>query len=205
MRRTRRIVVQGHIIGQCETDRTSSSSLQPSLVFLGADERSAPEAHKSLPLSKPSDDSTLESHSPYGIPYWALDATDLSELKAFAVSSGEGFEWGDMRAGMQTIPEEDAAIGGEGRALLDWNRRNVVSRRPGICGRREAGFQRRRSGDGALERELTVFFPSQSSCRELSVLPCFGRTDALRLGRLEADLCALGASRERRHAPRLPF
>lgn len=40
---------------------------------------------------------------------------------------GSGFEFVDMRAGMQKIPEEEAAIGGEGRALIDWNKRNLVS------------------------------------------------------------------------------
>lgn len=31
-----------------------------------------------------------------------------------------------MRAGMQTIPNEEASIGAEGRALVDWNKRNLV-------------------------------------------------------------------------------
>lgn len=102
---------------------------QPPLVFLGVDERSAPESAKSLPLSKPDENSTLESHSPYGVPYWAFDVTALSEFKTKLLEENEGSEFADMRAGMQTIPNEEASIGAEGRALVDWNKRNLVSLR----------------------------------------------------------------------------
>ncbi|KAK4050366.1 NADH pyrophosphatase [Microbotryomycetes sp. JL201] len=88
-------------------------------------ESSAPEEQQSLPVSKPTDDSTLESHSPYGIPYWALDVSNLTDLKKLVLERHTDAEFGDMRAGMQSIPAEDAAIGGEGRALIDWNRRNL--------------------------------------------------------------------------------
>ncbi|KAL8278106.1 hypothetical protein RQP46_009566 [Phenoliferia psychrophenolica] len=96
---------------------------QPALVFLGVDERSAPQSAKSLPLSKPTDDSTLESHSPYGVPYWALDVTTLHELREKWVKASRG-EFTDMRAGMASISPEQAAVAGEGRALIDWNTRN---------------------------------------------------------------------------------
>jgi NAD+ diphosphatase len=59
-------------------------------VFLGVDERSAPSNAQSLPLSKPTESSTLTSHSPYGIPYFGLDVTNLDELRGkFA---GQGLE-----------------------------------------------------------------------------------------------------------------
>lgn len=106
---------------------------QAALVFLGVDERSAPASAKSLPLSKPTDSSTLETHSPYGIPYWAFDISALPELKAKLLKANSGTDFVDLRSAMQSIPAEDASIGGEGRALLDWNKRNVVSsRRPAI-------------------------------------------------------------------------
>lgn len=98
---------------------------QAALVFLGVDERSAPESAKSLPLSKPTAESSLESHSPHGIPYWALDATKLDTLRAKMLGV-QGAEFVDMRSQMSAIPGEEAAIAGEGRALLDWNNRNVV-------------------------------------------------------------------------------
>ncbi|ORY80302.1 NUDIX hydrolase domain-like protein [Leucosporidium creatinivorum] len=97
----------------------------PPLVFLGVDERSAPASAKSLPLSKPDEHSTLESHSPYGVPYWSFDVTALSELKEKLLKENQGAEFADMRAGMQTIPNEEASIGAEGRALVDWNKRNL--------------------------------------------------------------------------------
>ncbi|KAM0756506.1 hypothetical protein T439DRAFT_321210 [Meredithblackwellia eburnea MCA 4105] len=96
---------------------------QPALVFLGVDERSAPDEAKSLPLSKPTDSSTLEQHSPYGVPYWALDTTTLDDLRDKVLKEGGG-EFTDMRAGMSSIPAEQAALAGEGRALVDWNTRN---------------------------------------------------------------------------------
>lgn len=96
---------------------------QPALVFLGVDERSAPLSIQSLPLSKPTDESTLESHSPHGVPFWALDTTTLDDLREDVLKSGGG-EFTDMRAGMASISPEQAAIAGEGRALLDWNTRN---------------------------------------------------------------------------------
>ncbi|KAK4702494.1 hypothetical protein P7C70_g3728, partial [Phenoliferia sp. Uapishka_3] len=95
----------------------------PALVFLGVDERSAPLSAKSLPLSKPTDESTLESHSPYGIPYWALDVTTLDDLRSKVLKDGGG-EFTDMRAGMASISPEQASLAGEGRALVDWNTRN---------------------------------------------------------------------------------
>ena len=61
---------------------------QCSLVFLGVDERSAPESAKSLPLSKPDDNSTLETHSPYGVPYWAVDVSSFGDLKSSAQKDG---------------------------------------------------------------------------------------------------------------------
>ncbi|GAA5972720.1 hypothetical protein JCM11641_002989 [Rhodosporidiobolus odoratus] len=97
---------------------------QPALVFLGVDERSAPESAQSLPLSKPTDSSTLESHSPYGIPLWGLDVSQISELKELALKGAEGREFGDLRAGSQTIPPEEASVAAEARALVDWNTRN---------------------------------------------------------------------------------
>ncbi|KAG0662969.1 NADH pyrophosphatase [Rhodotorula mucilaginosa] len=54
---------------------------QPALVFLGVDERSAPESAKSLPVSKPDENSTLETHSPHGDPYWAIDVSTFKHLK----------------------------------------------------------------------------------------------------------------------------
>ncbi|GAA6040372.1 hypothetical protein JCM8097_007582 [Rhodosporidiobolus ruineniae] len=96
---------------------------QPALVFLGVDERSAPDSAKALPLSKPDENSTLESHSPHGQPYWALDVSALDELKKKAVEGGKR-EFGELRAGAQTIPPEEAAIAAEARALVDWNTRN---------------------------------------------------------------------------------
>ncbi|GAA5909248.1 hypothetical protein JCM6882_003778 [Rhodosporidiobolus microsporus] len=99
---------------------------QPALLFLGVDERSAPESAQSLPLSKPDELSTLETHSPYGIPYWALDVSKFADLKekVLAEVDGKKREFGDLRAGSQTIPGEEAAIAAEARALVDWNTRN---------------------------------------------------------------------------------
>ncbi|BGP12430.1 NADH pyrophosphatase [Rhodosporidiobolus nylandii] len=99
---------------------------QPALVFLGVDERSAPQSAQSLPLSKPDDNSTLETHSPYGIPYWALDVSRFKELKEKLLAGGEAGkrEFADLRAGSQTMPAEEAAIGAEARSLVDWNTRN---------------------------------------------------------------------------------
>ncbi|GAA5858823.1 hypothetical protein JCM8547_005002 [Rhodosporidiobolus lusitaniae] len=97
---------------------------QPALVFLGVDERSAPESAQSLPLTKPDESSTLETHSPYGIPYWAFDVSQLSKFKAKVLAEGEGREFADLRAGSQTIPPDEAAIGAEARSLVDWNTRN---------------------------------------------------------------------------------
>jgi NAD+ diphosphatase len=97
------------------------------LVFLGVDERSAPESSKSLPLSKPTDTSTLESHSPHGIPHWALDVSRLSDLKKQLLEEKEGREFVELRAGSQVIPNDEASIGAEARSLIDWNTRNKVS------------------------------------------------------------------------------
>ncbi|GAA5957621.1 hypothetical protein JCM21900_000770 [Sporobolomyces salmonicolor] len=97
---------------------------QPALVFLGVDERSAPASAKSLPLSKPTDLSTLETHSPYGIPYWALDISAIADLKERLLKEEEGREFVELRAGMHSIPNEEASIGAEARSLVDWNTRN---------------------------------------------------------------------------------
>ncbi|KAI5476634.1 NAD+ diphosphatase [Pseudohyphozyma bogoriensis] len=102
------------------------TTASPTMVFLGVDERGAPESAKSLPLSKPTSDSTLESHSPYGVPYWALDVSKLPELqKAGLEAAGEGAGFQELRAAMPYLDEPSAAICGEGRALLDWNIRSV--------------------------------------------------------------------------------
>lgn len=122
VRCSRLSMIAGMLINPCPC-------VQPPLVFLGVDERSAPESAKSLPLSKPDDNSSLASHSPYGVPYWALDCSSLESLKSKFLKTGDKFEFVDMRAGMASIPGEEAAIGAEGRALVDWNKRNVVSRR----------------------------------------------------------------------------
>lgn len=67
---------------------------QPALVFLGVDERSAPEHVKSLPLSKPTTESTLASHSPFGVPYFGLDVTGLDELRhTWAGNLGHEVRW----------------------------------------------------------------------------------------------------------------
>lgn len=100
---------------------------QSNLVFLGVDERSAPESAKSLPLSKPDAQSSLESHSPHGEPYWALDVSLFTDLKEKAVGLADRLEFRDLRTGMAFLGGEHAAISGQGRALLDWNQRNVVS------------------------------------------------------------------------------
>lgn len=68
-----------------------------------------------------------------------------------------------MRAGMASIPGEEAAIGAEGRALVDWNKRNVVSRDAGAS--------------GARTDELVGI-----------VLSCVLEADALGLGGVEACL-----------------
>lgn len=99
---------------------------QPAVVFLGVDERSAPESSKSLPLSKPTETSTLEQHSPYGTPYWALDVSKLTDLKKTLLAEKEGREFVELRAGSQVIPNDEASIGAEARSLVDWNTRNKV-------------------------------------------------------------------------------
>ncbi|KAK4052218.1 NADH pyrophosphatase [Microbotryomycetes sp. JL221] len=133
---------------------------QPALVFLGVDETSAPTEQRSLPVSKPTDDSTLESHSPFGIPYWAIDVTSLHELKQTILKQQKGqSEFQDMRTGMQSIPETDAAIGAQGRALIDWNRRNKFCPACGQALRQVwAGWKR-------------TCVPTSSSSNELDGLP----------------------------------
>lgn len=113
------VVVEGSI------EEKLASIGRPAVVFLGVDERSAPASAKSLPLSKPTPDSTLEGHSPYGVPYFALDVSELDGLRNKELGV-EGATFVDMRAGMAAIPNEEAALAGEGRALIDWNKRNVV-------------------------------------------------------------------------------
>lgn len=73
-----------------------------------------------MPLTTPTGDSTLELHSPHGVPYWAVDVTDLQPLTTKVVRHGSEFK--DMR-GVNLGPEE-AALGSQSRALVDWNRRN---------------------------------------------------------------------------------
>ncbi|BGP28532.1 NADH pyrophosphatase [Rhodotorula toruloides] len=97
---------------------------QPALVFLGVDERSAPESAKSLPVSKPDEHSTLETHSPYGEPYWALDVSALPDLKEKILHENEGAKFMELRSGAQTMPTQEASIAAEARALVDWNTRN---------------------------------------------------------------------------------
>lgn len=97
-------------------------------MFLGVDERSAPASEKSLPLSKPTDDSTLESHSPHGVPHWAFDVSSIKDFKTKLLKKSDVAKFVDIRSEMQNISYEQAAIAGEGRALLDWNRRNLVRR-----------------------------------------------------------------------------
>ncbi|GAA5997181.1 NAD(+) diphosphatase [Rhodotorula paludigena] len=96
---------------------------QPALVFLGVDERSAPESAKSLPLSKPDENSTLETHSPHGVPYWALDVSHFADLKE-RVQKEENVRFMELRSGAQTMPNEEASIAAEARSLVDWNTRN---------------------------------------------------------------------------------
>lgn len=71
---------------------------QPALVFLGVDERSAPEAEQSLPVSKPTDESTLETHSPYGVPLWALDVSELDHLREWAIKLSDGLTYQGERS-----------------------------------------------------------------------------------------------------------
>ncbi|GAA6012636.1 hypothetical protein JCM11491_005463 [Sporobolomyces phaffii] len=131
---------------------------KPALVFLGVDERSAPESSKSLPLSKPTDTSTLETHSPHGVPYWAFDVSKLKEFKAQLLDEKEGREFVELRAGSQVIPNDEASIGAEARSLVDWNTRNKFC--PG-CSRPLrsvwAGWKRScipgEAADGAIEGE----------------------------------------------------
>ncbi|GAA5823375.1 hypothetical protein JCM3770_006844 [Rhodotorula araucariae] len=96
---------------------------QPALVFLGVDERAAPESAKSLPLSKPDEHSTLETHSPYGEPYWAIDVTHFRELKQKVQRDGAA-RFLELRSGAQTMPNDEASIAAEARSLVDWNTRN---------------------------------------------------------------------------------
>lgn len=95
------------------------------LVFLGVDERSAPESEKSLPVSKPTESSTLESHSPHGTPHWAFDVSSLADFKSALLKKHDMSKFTDIRSEMQNLAAEPASIAGEGRALLDWNRRNL--------------------------------------------------------------------------------
>ncbi|GAA6014927.1 hypothetical protein JCM8202_004820 [Rhodotorula sphaerocarpa] len=97
---------------------------QPALVFLGVDERSAPESAKSLPLSKPDENSTLESHSPHGEPFWAIDVSGFDDLKQKVATEHEGAKFMELRSGAQTMPNEEASIAAEARSLVDWNTRN---------------------------------------------------------------------------------
>ncbi|GAA5991743.1 hypothetical protein JCM5350_000592 [Sporobolomyces pararoseus] len=112
-------------VGELSHDEKRAYFLnKPALVFLGVDERSAPESSKSLPLSKPTDTSTLESHSPHGVPLWALDISKLSDLKKELLAEKEGREFVELRAGSQVIPNDEASVGAEARSLIDWNTRN---------------------------------------------------------------------------------
>ncbi|GAA5971744.1 hypothetical protein JCM8115_004230 [Rhodotorula mucilaginosa] len=97
---------------------------QPALVFLGVDERSAPESAKSLPVSKPDENSTLETHSPHGDPYWAIDVSTFKHLKKRIMLEHGGAKFMELRSGAQTMPNEEASIAAEARSLIDWNTRN---------------------------------------------------------------------------------
>ncbi|GAA5923106.1 NAD(+) diphosphatase [Sporobolomyces koalae] len=97
---------------------------KPALVFLGVDERSAPASSKSLPLSKPTEHSTLESHSPYGVPYWVLDVSNLGDFKQRLLEAKSGREFVELRAASSVIANDEASIGAEARSLVDWNTRN---------------------------------------------------------------------------------
>ncbi|GAA5823467.1 hypothetical protein JCM10212_007164 [Sporobolomyces blumeae] len=112
-------------VGDLDAGETRRYFLEkPALVFLGVDERSAPAAAKSLPVSKPTDGSTLESHSPHGTPYWALDISNLPELKARLEDEDPAREFVELRAGAKEIENHEASIGAEARSLIDWNTRN---------------------------------------------------------------------------------
>ncbi|GAA5835274.1 hypothetical protein JCM3766R1_004739 [Sporobolomyces carnicolor] len=123
-----KLAVLGHAgktVGDLSRDEKRNYFLnKPAVVFLGVDERSAPESSKSLPLSKPTETSTLEQHSPYGTPYWALDVSKLTDLKKTLLAEKEGREFVELRAGSQVIPNDEASIGAEARSLVDWNTRN---------------------------------------------------------------------------------
>lgn len=99
---------------------------QPALVFLGVDETDAPADKKSMPDQKPDDNTTLESFSPLGVPYWALDVTTLDSIRDKHEDVAAGIEFRDLRAGMSSISAPQAAIAGLGRSLVDWNQRNKV-------------------------------------------------------------------------------
>ena len=151
------VVVEGSI------EEKLASIERPAVVFLGVDERSAPASAKSLPLSKPTPDSTLEAHSPYGIPYFALDVSELDGLRNKELGV-EGATFVDMRAGMAAIPNEEAALAGEGRALIDWNKRNVV-------------------------RPFPFIFRTISHAWYGVVLSCLCEKDEIALGWVEEGLC----------------
>ncbi|SCZ90649.1 BZ3500_MvSof-1268-A1-R1_Chr1-3g02124 [Microbotryum saponariae] len=121
----RRIVRQDGKVEAADQGDVPYYISRPALVFLGVDERDAPASAKSLPLSKPTEESTLESHSPHGIPYWSLDVSNNAELRESALAQAKGLEFGDLRSGMASIPAPEASIAAQGRAMTDWNTRNV--------------------------------------------------------------------------------
>lgn len=124
----------------------------PIIVFLGSDESGIDKSLPTKPAKGP--DQRLEDHSP-GHPVWALDVSSLSQLNdlgsvagVFHASSAAempqgSLDYADMRAGMMALASSEAAVAGQGRALIDWNRRNRYC--PG-CGRPQtsvwAGWKR---------------------------------------------------------------
>lgn len=105
------------------------------------------------------------------MPLWAFDITSFSDLKAKLLKDNEGCEFVDLRSAMQSIPGEDASIGGEGRALLDWNKRNVVSWRARLL-------------------SCLLLKSSLTSLAFITVLHCLLSSPPLRLGGVEESLRA---------------
>ncbi|KAI9334999.1 NUDIX hydrolase domain-like protein [Zopfochytrium polystomum] len=96
-------------------DATAAGASFPILVFLGEDEGKTP--------------------------YWAVDATNLPALKTAVESKGLSFA--DARPTAFFLPRREAAILAQGRAILDWNARNVYC---AMCG------VKTQSGQGGYKR-----------------------------------------------------
>lgn len=88
----------------------------PSLVFLGIDDRPT--------ASEDSVPAKIDPKDPKGVPYFAIDTGRTAEEKSWEV---EGGEWGDARASGSAMSGWEAGIYAQGRALIDWNTRNLVS------------------------------------------------------------------------------